>query len=164
MLASTRARYFQHLDRARLQVAAVVDPLFVGNGQLNAALPTLRAFRSELERRALEENLLAHAKTREKLARAREILQRLGWIREWIDSVRCRVGKPSGRVARVLAELGVPEPALGGSGYAPATWSAAGLPTSCPWCLRRKGCWPCWQELKTRTWTWRRSASATWAV
>ena len=65
----------------------------------------MREFRSKLERRALEENLLEHAKNREELARAREILQRLGWIQQWIDIVRSRIGKSSGQVARVLGEL-----------------------------------------------------------
>ena len=102
----TRARYFQKLDRTRHRAGEVVDPLYESDARVNEALPILRSFRSDLERRALEEQLLAHTKSSQQLARTREILHRLGWIREWTDTVRCRVRKPSGQVGRVLAELG----------------------------------------------------------
>ena len=131
----TRARYFQQLDRARHRALEVVTPLYETDGrdgQIDLALPTLRSFRSKLQRRALEEQLLAHTKSSQELTRTREILQRLGWIREWIDIVRSRVRKPSGQVGRVLAELGDnyrPGRLRLSAGY-PATWNAAGSPTS----------------------------------
>ena len=114
----TRASYFQKLDRERHRALEVVGPLYETDGRdgrIDVALPTLRSFRSKLQRRALEEQLLAHTKSSQELARTREILQQLGWLREWIDIVRSRVRKPSGQVGRVLAELGTTT-ALGGSG------------------------------------------------
>lgn len=102
----TRGRYFQRLDRARARAQELVEPLYRGGGDLNAALGAFRTFRSEVDRRALEETLFWHTKTPEELARTREIMQKLGWIGEWVDLVRSRVKKTTGQVAHVLAELG----------------------------------------------------------
>ncbi len=102
----TRRRYFQRLDRARQRAQELVEPLYEGGGNVDTAIASFRTFRSEVERRALEETLLWHTKVPEHLVLTREILQKVGWISEWVDMVRARARKPSGQLALVLTELG----------------------------------------------------------
>lgn len=102
----TRRRYFQQLDRARQRAQDLVEPLYEGGGDLDSAIPAFRTFRSTVERRALESVVLFHTRVSEHMNTTREIAQRMGWIREWVDLVRARLKPPTGAVARVLAELG----------------------------------------------------------
>jgi len=102
----TRGRYFQRLDRARARAEELAGPLYQGGGDMNAALAAFRTFRSDVDRRGLEDTLFSYTKTPAQMALTRQIMQRLGWIQEWSNIVRSRVKKPIGQVARVLAELG----------------------------------------------------------
>lgn len=101
----TRQRYYQRLDRARQRAQELIEPLYLEPSDLEAALVAMQSFKSKLERRALEETLLWHRRIPEHLAITREVVGRLAWIREWIETVRCRVPWPSAELAAILQEL-----------------------------------------------------------
>lgn len=102
----TRRRYFRHLDEARHRVEELLEPLFQASDDPNEALAALRVLRTPVERRALEEAVLRHAKVREDFSVCREIAQKLGWIDEWTQVLRARAPRPAGTTAAMLTELG----------------------------------------------------------
>lgn len=102
----TRHRYFQRLDYARSRVQELLEPFYQQNGNVEALVASLQAYRAGVERTALEDVLLRHTKVPEHLALTRRIVQKLGWIREWSDLLRSHIKKPSEAVVRVLANLG----------------------------------------------------------
>ena len=102
----TRRRYFQHLDEARRRVQELLEPLLQTSDDPDEALAALRALRTAVDRRALGEAVLRHAKVREELPICREIAKKLGWIDEWTQVLRSRAPRPTGTTAAMLTELG----------------------------------------------------------
>ena len=102
----TRRRFFQQLDHVRHQIEELLEPGYRNPGDPEGVVASLRPLRSKVERQALEEALLRHAKAHEDLAVTRQIVKKLGWIHEWTDVLRSRDQKPAGTVREMLAELG----------------------------------------------------------
>jgi len=102
----TRRRYFQHLDEARGRVQELLEPLWQTADDPDEALAALRALRTAVDRRALGEAVLRHAKVREQLPICRAIAKKLGWIDEWTQVLRSRAPRPTGTTAAMLTELG----------------------------------------------------------
>ena len=101
-----RRRSFEELDWARKRVEELVEPVYRNHSDWDATIRSFRSLRTKVERQALEETLLRHAKDAEQLAVTRQIVQKMGWIQEWADVLRSRAHKPSGETARMLAESG----------------------------------------------------------
>ncbi|MBI4443302.1 MAG: hypothetical protein HY649_08010 [Acidobacteria bacterium] len=101
-----RRRFFEELDWARKTAAELVEPVYQSRSDLVAAIRSFKAVRTKVGHQALEEILLRHTKVAEEFAVTREIVQGIGWIQEWIDVLRCRATRPSGQIARTLAEFG----------------------------------------------------------
>jgi len=102
----TRRRYFERLDEARQRVQEVLDPLYQTPTDPETAVASLGVLRSSVERRALEEALLRHARVPQDGALTRAIVKKLGWIDQWATLLRARAPRPSGSIATMLAELG----------------------------------------------------------
>ncbi|OFW10766.1 MAG: hypothetical protein A3G20_01860 [Acidobacteria bacterium RIFCSPLOWO2_12_FULL_59_11] len=101
-----RRRFFEELDWARERTEELVEPVYQNHSDWDAVINSFRDFRTKVGRQALEETLLRHAKVAEQLAVTRQIVQKMGWIQEWVDVLRSRANKPSGETARMLAEFG----------------------------------------------------------
>lgn len=101
-----RERYFRQLDRARAELRTALAPFFAGEMPLDKAVAVLAKMRSAAERRAAEEVVLEHAQADGQLVPARELVERLGWQKEWIDTLRCRSRKPSERNQKLIEALG----------------------------------------------------------
>ncbi|MBI4465293.1 MAG: HEAT repeat domain-containing protein [Acidobacteria bacterium] len=102
----TRRRFFEELDWARKKVEELVAPVYQSPWDVDAAIRSFRVLDTKAGGQALEEILLQRTKDPKQLAVTRQIVQKMGWIQEWIDTLRCRTNKPSGETARLLAEFG----------------------------------------------------------
>jgi HEAT repeat protein len=104
-----RQLYFRELDQARARARREILRLYgrpeITASDLDAALARFRTYASRVRRRALEEALLREA-ARANFELTRRIVVRLGWVDEWIDTLRSHARPPTGELARVLAKLG----------------------------------------------------------
>ncbi len=101
-----RGRYFERLDRARQRAQELLEPFYQKKATLESIVASCRNYRSKAERQALEDVLFCHTKIQEELALTREVLRKLGWIREWIDILRSRTTEPCGEIGKLLKEIG----------------------------------------------------------
>lgn len=101
-----RRRYFETLDQARQRIKETVDPLFEKQTDLESAVAAVRTFRSKAERQALEEAFFRHTQTAGEIVLTRQILTRMGQVREWIDVLRSRQQEPSKEASRILTGFG----------------------------------------------------------
>ena len=101
-----RENFFRELDNARERAKSFVEALLVTEkAELDAGIEELRQLQTKAEKKALEEVLLKWAANPKHLPTIREIARKLGWIDEWIQTLRSQAGPPTGAAAKLLTDL-----------------------------------------------------------
>jgi len=101
-----RGQFFRGLDAARVRAQHQLQRLHEHPDRLKELIPELKSFKNEAEWQAIGDVFLDRPAPGVNFELVRTVAVELGWIREWIEVLRCRRKRTGGRLDQMLKEMG----------------------------------------------------------
>ena len=101
-----RGQFFRGVDAARVRAQHQLQILHDNPEKLKELIPQLKRFRSPAEWQALEDVFLDRPAPGVNFELVRKVAVDLGWVQEWIETLRCRRKRTGGRLDQMLKEMG----------------------------------------------------------
>jgi len=101
-----RGQFFRGVDAARVRAQHMLQLLHDNPEKFKELVPELKRFRTPAEWQALEDVFLDRPAPGVSFELVRKVAVELGWVREWIETLRCRRKRTGGRLDQMLKEMG----------------------------------------------------------
>lgn len=101
-----RGQFFRGLDAARIRAQHQLQKLHENPEKLKEVIPELKKFKNDAEWQAMGDVFLDRPARGVNFELVRKVAIELGWIKEWIEVLRCRRRRKEGRLDQMLKEMG----------------------------------------------------------